>query len=280
MRRDQLAINSVSTLKRPLEECLPAYAAAGFRHVEFAFPQLNEFFAAGHTPDALRQRLEDLGLKCIGGFDTTVTCFGDTAARQKNQDRLVGTGEVLAALGGSILVCGTDGPNGARPGDPAALMAEGFGRLADRLGPLGITPCLEFNWSPLVKSFRTAVQVARRTGRDNVGVLFDTAHYHCTPSKFEQINAANVPYIRHVHVNDMRDIPGEWADCNSDRVLPGDGCLDLPTLIGQIERHGYKGFFAIEMFSEELWAMSAEAAARRMYESLLPLCTDSHDRED
>ena len=51
-------------------------------------------------------------------------------------------------------------------------------------------------------------------------MLYDTAHYFCTPSKLEDI-AASVPWIRHVHVNDMRDKPPEVTNCNSDRVLPG-----------------------------------------------------------
>jgi hypothetical protein len=72
--------------------------------------------------------------------------------------------------------------------------------------------------------------VARRTGEDNVGVLFDAAHYHCTPTKFDQIDAENTPLVRHVHVDDMQDKPGELSHCNSDRVLPGEGCLDLPAL--------------------------------------------------
>jgi len=116
--------------------------------------------------------------------------------------------------------------------------------------------------------------VARRSGRLNVGVLFDPAHYHCTPSKFEQLTPETVSLIKHVHVNDMRDKPGELSDCNTDRALPGQGILDLRALFGQIERGGYTGFFSIEMFDEALAALPPEDAARRMYDSLLPLCDD------
>jgi sugar phosphate isomerase/epimerase len=111
----------------------------------------------------------------------------------------------------------------------------------------------------------------RRTRRPNVAVLFDPAHYHCTPTKFDQISAENVPFIRHVHVDDMRDKPGELSDCNADRVLPGEGCLDLKALIGRLEECGYAGYYAIEMFDERLWSMPAHAAAKEMYRSLLRL---------
>ena len=70
----------------------------------------------------------------------------------------------------------------------------------------------------------------------------------------------------------MRDKPGDLSNCNSDRVLPGEGVLDLPMLIGKLEEHGYRGYFSIEMFNDDLWALPAAEAARRCYRSLLPLC--------
>jgi 4-hydroxyphenylpyruvate dioxygenase len=93
------------------------------------------------------------------------------------------------------------------------------------------------------------------------------------------ITRESVPFIRHVHVDDMRDKPAELSNCNADRVLPGKGHLDLKTLFGAIEGHGYHGYFSIEMFSDELWAMPAEKAARLMYQSLLPLCDGPFDAQ-
>jgi 2-keto-myo-inositol isomerase len=48
--------------------------------------------------------------------------------------------------------------------------------------------------------------------------------------------------------------------------------LDLPEIIAALEKSGYEGYFSIEMFSAKLWRLSAKEAARRCYESLLPLC--------
>jgi 2-keto-myo-inositol isomerase len=55
-------------------------------------------------------------------------------------------------------------------------------------------------------------------------------------------------------------------------VLPGEGVLDLPMLIGKLEEHGYGGYFAIDMFNDDLWALPAAETAQRCYRSLLPLC--------
>ena len=275
MYREQLAVNSISTVRAGLEPSLRAYSAAGFRNVEFPLSQVRAHVDQGGTLSEFVSLLEGLDLRCIGGFDCVVECFSPSPQRAENHARIAQNARLIADLGGSAMVVGTDGPADlATAVDPVGQMAQVFGSVADGIAESGVTLCIEFNWSPVVKSLRTAAEIARRCGRPNVGVVFDPAHYHCTPTKFDQLTPENVAMIRHVHVDDMRDKPAELSNCNSDRVLPGEGILDLTALFAQIERFGYRGFFAIEMFSEELWAMPVEQAARMMYQSLIPFCQD------
>jgi sugar phosphate isomerase/epimerase len=279
MNESQLAINSVSTRGAELPETLAAYADAGFRNVEFCLPQVKAFLAAGAQPADVRGLLERHRLRCIGGFEEAVQAFSPPEQRRANHDLLADNARLIAALGGGTMVVGTDGPAEPESGeDVIGVLARTFGDLARRIEPTGVTLCLEFNWSPVVKSLRTAVEVARRSGAKNVGVLFDPAHYHCTPTKFDQLNAENIAFIKHVHLDDMRDEPGELSHCNADRVLPGRGILDLHGIIAQLDRHGYRGFFSIEMFNDELWGMPVGRAAKLMYDSLLPLTQDGKRR--
>jgi len=272
MKRSQLAINSISTRHKNLEEMLDAYAAAGFRNVEFALGHVREELKTKSLGD-VKAMLDAREMKCIGGFEGTLEAFGNDEARAKNREFIQDGATLLQGLGGTNLVVGTDGPQKAGE-DSLQILARTSGEVAASIENTGVSLCIEFNWSPLVKSLRTAAQIARMSGAPNVGVLFDPAHFHCTPTKFDQINAANVPFIKHVHVDDMNDKPGELSDCNSDRALPGEGILDLRAMFGEIEKFGYDGYFSIEMFSEELWNLSAHEAAAKMYQSLLPLCDD------
>ena len=232
---------------------------------------VKDYLAQGHTVDDVRASLDKYQLHCIGGFETGVECFTPDEQRAQNHARILENAQLLSALGATAMVVGTDGPaDMSTVTDPAGEIARVFAQVAKQIKPTGITLCLEFNWSPVVKSLRTAAEIARKTRMNNVGVLFDPAHYHCTPTKFDQLNAVNIATIRHVHVDDMNDKPGELSNCNSDRALPGKGCLDLKAIFGQLERNGYKGYFSIEMFSEKLWSMPARRAAKIMYDSLLP----------
>lgn len=273
MKRTQLAVNSVSTVNAQLEEALPAYAAAGFGQVELFLGHARSFLHEGRILGDLRRRLNDHRVRCIGGFEIAVDCFSTGSPRLENHERSLVNARLIAELGGTMLVVGTDGPPADLPADrikPA--LVEGLREVADAIAPYGVTLCLEFNWSPVVKTLSGAVAIAAACERENVGVLFDTAHYHCTATKFEDLNAENVRWIRHVHLNDIRHKAPEWTNCNEDRVLPGEGCLDLPAIIGRLEEKGYNGSFAIEMFGKELADLPVDQAARRMYESLVPLC--------
>jgi len=273
MKESQIAINSISTGGPKLEETVPAYREAGFRNVEFPLAQVRAYLDHGHRLRDLKDLLDEHDMRCIGGFETVVECFSDPSRRAENHARVIENAGLLAELGATNLVVGTDGPaQRDAVEDPVGEIARAYAEVAGQIGSTGVALCLEFNWSPIVKSVRTACEVARRSHAGNVGVLFDTAHYYCTPSKLDQLNTVNVPYIRHVHVNDMRDKPAELANCNTDRVLPGKGCLNLKEILGAIEEHGYEGYFSIEMFDEELKAMPVPAAAALMYESMNKLC--------
>ncbi len=50
--------------------------------------------------------------------------------------------------------------------------------------------------------------------------------------------------------------------------------MDRPGIISALETNGYDGYFAIELFNADLWALPVEETARRCYESLVPLCQD------
>lgn len=257
---ERLGINTKTTKHDDLEEALAAYQVAGFGAVELDMEEVHEYLADNDLDD-LVSRLDRHDLEVIGGLGGIAACFGDDIVEQ-NAD-LIRSAEILAALGAGRMVVGTDAPDEM---EGVELLDRYADALADLAEEVEVTLCVEFNWSPVVKSLRSAATIARRAG-DGVGVLFDPAHYHCTPTKLSELTPENINEIEHVHVNDMRDKPGELSHCNTDRVLPGEGHLDLDTLFGRIEP-GYDGYYAAELFNEELWALSAEEASRRTRESL------------
>jgi 2-keto-myo-inositol isomerase len=270
MTPTQIAINTISTARPSFDATLQAYANAGFKQIEFNIPFIKEYLQTGKSVADVKALLSEYRLTSIGGFEAAAVVFGDEKARAENQQLLVGNANLLAELGGGVMVAGTDGPE---KNSVAALEAIGarFRELV-RDFPKSVSLAVEFNWSPIVKSVRSAQIVAQAANDPRVGILFDPAHYHCTSSKFEDLTPAVVKNIIHVHVNDMRDKPGEISNCNADRVLPGEGVLNLKALISRLEEHGYRGKFSIEMFNEDLWKLPVASAAQQCYRAMKSLC--------
>lgn len=276
MKADQLAIHSISTGGASLADRFTAYAAAGFTNVELFLPQVHSAIEHGESAASVRRMLEDAGLQCIGGHQMPLKCFADGKEADDNHAQLAANAALLGELGASTMVVGTDGAAEAlSPEASTERIAASLAALGRRVTGTGVTVCLEFNWSPVVRSLSGAVEAARASAHDQVGVLFDPAHYHCGPSKLERIDATRVPWIRHVHLNDMADKPGEWSRCNGDRVLPGRGCLDLAAILDRLEANGYRGHYAVEMFDEVLWKEEPRTAATAMYQSLRPYCAST-----
>lgn len=264
----RFAINSVSTGCEALEPTLAAYAEAGFDNVEFQLGHVYDYLDKGHEPSEVRALLDRHGLECIGGFQAIVRCFGDRNQLLEDNDQIIRNAELLGELGADVMVVGTDGPETEDPSDLIASLAARLDRVADAIRSTGITLCVEFNWSPVIRSLWTAAEIVRRCSAENIAVLFDPAHYHCTPTKLRELDAANVETIGHVHVDDMAAIPGDLSDCNADRRLPGNGHLDLRSLFTPIEDHGYTGYYSIELFDDELASRPIEESAKRLFDSL------------
>ncbi len=274
MKKSQLAVNTVS-LRGEFVEILDGVAEAGFSQIEFHLAPVKTFLAS-HETDEVKSLLAERNLICIGGFEGGIETWGDEKTRAANRADLVANGRLLADFGNGnaqSLVIGS----GAQPlhemENPVETYARALATVAEELAPFNVNLLLEFNWGA-VKTLALAAEIARRSGVANAGVLFDPAHYYCTPTKMADLTAQNVATIGHVHVNNMRGKPAELSNCNSDRVLPddSDGVLDLKAIFGALENHGYNGFYSIEMFSEELWNLKPRQAAQKMFDSLLELC--------
>ena len=271
MKVEQLAIHSLTTKHRNLEEALNAYAAAGFRNVEPYLPLVKAWLEDGHTLEQTRELFDTYGLQFIASSELAVECFHAPDVLLPNLRANAENARLIYELGGSAMIVHTDGPEQvtAASMDP---IARALVDLAEATEGLDVDIAVEFNASPVVKSLPSAVRVAEKADHPRVGVLFDTAHYHVTPTKLEDVNTDSVKWIKHVHLNDMPDIPADLAHRDFDRVLPGEGVLDLPGIISALERGGYEGCFSIELFNAGLWELPAKETARRCYESLLPLC--------
>lgn len=268
----RLGLNTISLRFTTLPEVAAACAEAGFGVIEFHLDQIRGELARGLTMAEIRAVLADHGLRVAGGFNDPLWSLAVGPEREANHAKHRANADLVAALGGRAMTVGTDyvaWPPADQEPDVIGRIAGTVHEVATGIAPLGVDLLIEFNWG-VVKTLHAAVEIVRRAGVANAGVLFDPAHLHCTPTKVEHLTAETVPYIRHVHVDNMPAKPAEITDCNRDRVLPGDpvGCYDLVAIFARLEALGYRGDYCIEMFNDALWALPPREAAKRMFDAM------------
>ena len=72
------------------------------------------------------------------------------------------------------------------------------------------------------------------------GLIWDVAHSHkAGGADFLRFYRAMRPYIRHVHLKDVRD-------ADHTLVLPGEGNIPLREIVEAMEQDGYTGYFSLE----------------------------------
>ncbi len=108
---------------------------------------------------------------------------------------------------------------------------------------------------------------------DNVGLLADSFHWFTTGADAADIAALSPEQIVHVHINDAPDKPRD-EQMDGERLLPGEGVIDLAAFLGALKQIGYAGPVAVETFSRTLPELGFDEATRRTAESvkaLIPL---------
>jgi sugar phosphate isomerase/epimerase len=265
----RVSISQVSTLSASFAEDLDAYQEAGIDGIgiwetKLADDSLERFGESGlGSATAVPEVPSIHPLPLLPGPDEP----------RERIDSFLRSLDRLAPFDPSAVVCLTG------PGDRATVV-DGLREIGAEAARLNLRIAVEpfqrdglENWS-IVNTLTEAVELLDEVGSEAIGIQFDTWHLWNTPDLLDEIAQYADRFVG-VHVNDWRDETRGWAD----RVLPGDGVIDLPAILGALDRAGWSGFYDIEIFSDNgafgnvyddsLWDVEPTELARRTRESFI-----------
>jgi sugar phosphate isomerase/epimerase len=118
-------------------------------------------------------------------------------------------------------------------------VVERFARLCDVAKPLGLTVNLEFVSSTEWNTLEGALDVVTSCGRDNVGIMIDTLHFHRSRIPIEQLDRVPASFANFAHVCDDRpDVPATIEEARrsmrEERLYPGEGAVDIAGIVGRL----------------------------------------------
>lgn len=246
---------------------LDAAASAGFQAADFSMPNARKLEAAAGR-DAVIEAFQSRSLQ-PGAWGAGAQVIGSQAEFEASLDDVADNAALGAALGARVAAVVVPNRTDMPHDDMLDLLAMRIGDVADTTAGDGVALSLEFigpNLWPeqpykLFSGIRGTLDLIERIGRVNVGILFDTYHFHCGDSELADIASAGRA-INHVHLNDAPPGDPNTFD-DSVRRLPGEGVIDLSTIAGALQAAGYRGPAGVEIFNDALRALPlAEGAAR------------------
>ncbi len=107
------------------------------------------------------------------------------------------------------------------------------------------------------------LELAAEVG-ENVGLLVDCFHVHAAGDTWNHLSEIPARKIVLAHLNDAPNVPLTEID-DGQRLLPGDGVIDVPAFMAALKTSGYAGPVSLEVFNANLHAMPPLAAATKAW---------------
>jgi len=241
----------------PLETCLEETAAAGYAGTELGgkFPR---------SASALAPILDSFGLRLVSGwFD------GGILDREIEDEwgRILPHLTLLRDLGCKVVVYADtsrgrhDGifqPISKRPvlpDDEWPVYGRKLTLLAERMADFGIAMAFHHHMGTIVETDREVDRLMASTG-DAVGLLFDTGHCLFSGGNPVSLLRRHIGRVNHFHCKDVR-LPILTTARSTDMsfmdavlagifTVPGDGCVDFPSLLSELHAANYDGWLVVE----------------------------------
>jgi 2-keto-myo-inositol isomerase len=259
----QLAFHGATTIKASLEADIRNAQQAGYSALEIWTEKLDEYLEK-HTPADLEalfelHQIKPMTLNSIEAIGFRGTEFPSLLERCEElcQIATVIGSPAIAVIPSSKPELQTSWK------DIVDEHVRVLRELSSVAKPYGVKLAFEFlgsSWYS-VRTPRGAQEIIERAGCDNVGMVFDIAHFAIGGGRLEEIEALDPSMIYGFHVDDVEDTPRE-AYVDSMRVLPGHGIAPIFEICSRLKAIGYDGPCAIELFRPDLWERDPLEVAR------------------
>jgi sugar phosphate isomerase/epimerase len=250
MPRFRYCLNASTIRTTPVLDQIRTAAAAGYGAIELWHDHLDEHLRAGGTLTDVRNAIDDHGLV----VPTTIYLAGwfqpAGIEHEHALDEIKRRLHQAATVGAQFAIAGP--PPGQADRD---LGAQHYAELLELGKSFGVRPAFEYlGFVDDINTIDDAIDILVRSQHPDATIVVDPFHCHRGGGPVQSISKLRPHQIAISHFNDCPATPPASLQQDSDRVLPGDGIVDLKLYCDQLTAIGYNSWLSLELFREDLWA--------------------------
>lgn len=258
------SLNSSTIKTTPILEKIRIAAEAGYAAIELWHDDMDAHIAAGGTIQEIRKCVDDHGLK----VPTTIHIHGWFQPTGEEHDQAMDVArrkfEQAAAVGAPFAVAGP--PHGKAD---RTLGKRHYHDLLELGASFGVRPAFEYlGFVEDIKTVDDAIDIIEGCGHPNACVVLDPFHCYVGEGGMESIARLNVEQVAVSHFNDAPAEPSPHTQRDPDRVMPGDGAIDLKRYCQLLRQIHYSGFLSLELFRPDLWEQDPLQVAKTGLEKM------------
>lgn len=241
---------NTSTIKpQPLLRKIELAAQAGYDGIELWINDIYEHVGRGGEVSEVERVLGDHGL--IVPSVIAIRQWGDMDGWEYElvKDEARRRFALGARLGAPFIV--------ATPPLELAQQDHLPGRYRDLLAigrEEGIRPTFEYiSFFKSVYNLADAWRIVQEADDPDSSIILDAFHNWNSNSTLEDLHAIPIEKISHYHIDDAHPDKPATTQKDPDRVMLGEGQIDLAAEVAVLKEKGYDRTMSLELFSAELW---------------------------
>ncbi len=242
------SLNASTIRTTPLLDKIRIAGKTGYHGIELWFDEVEQFLAQGGELERITAAIQESGL----AIPTMIMLRDWWSATPEEYPAVFETCleriRLAARLGAEYVIC----PHRELP--DYDLGAQRYRELLEAGIKAGAKPAVEFlGFVEAVTRIEDALQIVEKSGHPQATLVLDPFHVFRGGGSMETIAQLKPAQIAISHFNDaVNNIPRE-TQMDPDRVLPGDGDLDLTHYCRLLKQIGYQSWLSLELFREDLW---------------------------
>ena len=127
----------------------------------------------------------------------------------------------------------------------------------------GIRPTFEYiSFFKSVNTLAQAWEIVCQVDDRDATLILDAFHTWNSGSTLDELKAIPLECISHYHFDDAHPNKPPKTQTDPDRVMPGEGSIDLAQEVSVLKEKGYDHTVSLELFNSDLWTLDPSEVLR------------------